>query len=329
VSEILFETPVRIHKYIMNNLIQAHAYNVINSFIDRVITGAKQYPEIFLWVARSLLTRVWDYEWLDYPREAMLLTYFRLMNELKRIETKGNRMKNMAVDILFDNEAAVLKDIVANMPQGFIGKIYDMLAGVTYIEESQRDRFFGIIRTRYPEFNVKTAIQTRETEEWKFDVEKILVSREGHARITQELNHMINTEMPMLTRELSGVSDVSGDIRENVEYNALMEKQTILKMAINKLEDELKKAEILDLEKVSTDTVNVGTSLVIEEVSTGDRTTYTLLGPWDADYEKRVLSYRSPIGMVLMGRKVEDVVELKLGEEVRSLKIISIGKYVS
>ncbi|TAL32715.1 MAG: transcription elongation factor GreA [Spirochaetes bacterium] len=328
VSEILFETPVRIHKYIMNNLIQNHAYNVINSFIDRVITGAKQYPEIFLWVARSLMSRVWDYEWLDYPREALLLTYFRLMNELKKIEAKGNRMKNMAVDILFDNEAAVLKEIVATMPQSFVGKVYDMLAGVSYIEESQRDRFFAIIRTRFPEFSVKTAVQARETEEWKFDVEKILVSREGYARITQELNHMINSEMPTLTKELAGVSDVSGDIRENVEYNTLMEKQTILKMAINKLENEIKKAEILDLEMVSTESVNVGTNIVVEEVATGEKNTYTLLGPWDADYEKRILSYRSPIGMVLLGRKPGEVVDLKLGEEVRALRIVAIEKYV-
>ena len=45
-----------------------------------------QYPEIFLWVARNLATRAWDYEWLDYSRESLLLTFFRLMMELKRIE---------------------------------------------------------------------------------------------------------------------------------------------------------------------------------------------------------------------------------------------------
>ena len=73
-AELLFETPVRIHKYIINNLIRAHAYKIINGFIDRVITGAKQYPEIFIWVARNLFSKQWDYDWLDYSRERLAVT---------------------------------------------------------------------------------------------------------------------------------------------------------------------------------------------------------------------------------------------------------------
>ncbi|MDY6969921.1 MAG: hypothetical protein SVR08_14865, partial [Spirochaetota bacterium] len=102
-SELLFETPVRIHKYIINILIRAHAYNIINNFIDRVITGAKQYPEIFFWVVKNILNKTWDYYWLDYSRERLILTYFRLLNELKKIEVKGNRLKNMYIDLLYDN----------------------------------------------------------------------------------------------------------------------------------------------------------------------------------------------------------------------------------
>jgi transcription elongation factor GreA len=121
VAELLFETPVRIHRYIFNNLIRAQAYNIINHFIERVITGARQYPEIFIWVAKNLFNRLWDYEWLDYSRKAMTITFFRLMNELKKLEQDGNRLKNMALESLFANEAFVLRDIIRENDRAFIG----------------------------------------------------------------------------------------------------------------------------------------------------------------------------------------------------------------
>lgn len=329
VSEFLFETPVRIHKYIINNLIRAHAFNNINNFIDRAITGAKQYPEIFLWVARNLLSKAWDYEWLDYSKEGLLLTYFRLMNELKKIETKGNRLKNISADILFDNDGQALKDIASTNSSAFLSKLYDILSGVSFVEESQRDKFYSLIKTKYPDFKTKAAGQPKEAEEWVPDVEKMFVSREGYDKVVNELNHMVTVEMTNLTRELAKASDVSGDIRENVEYNALMEKQAILKMAINNLEGQIKKAEVLNLDNISTDAVNIGTSVVVEEVKSGEKNTYTILGPWDADYEKKILSYRSPIGLALLGKKVSDEADLKTGDETRKLRIISIDKHRS
>ncbi len=330
VAEILFETPVRIHKYIINNLIRAHAYNIINGFIDRAITGAKQYPEIFLWVTRNLLTRAWDYEWLDYPREGLVLTLFRLMNELKKIESKGSRLKNMALDFLFDNEGAVIKDIAQSGSQPFLGKLYDILGSVPYAEDSQREKFLSAIKAKYPDFKTAASAQAVEaSEEWVLDVEKMFVSREGYDKTVGMLNRMVNVEMANLTRELAKVSDVSGDIRENVEYNTLMEKQVILKMAINKLEGEIKKAEVLDLEKVPIESVNIGTRVSVEDVKSGEKNSYTILGPWDADYEKRILSYRSPIARALLGRKTGDIIDMRFGDEVQKLRILSIGKHGS
>ncbi len=326
-AEILFETPVRIHKFIINSLIRAHTYNIINNFIDRAVTGAKQNPEIFLWVAKNLLSQAWDYPWLDYSYERLLLTFFRLMNELKKIETKGNRLKNITVDILFDNDGFVLKEIVARTQQAFLGKLYDMLKEVSYIEDVQKEKFLGYIKSTFPDFKLKVFQPGGESEEWVLDVEKIYISRQGYDRMVAALNQMVNVEMTNLSRELGKVSDVSGDIRENVEYNALMEKQAVLKMSINKLEGEIKKAEVVNLEQVPTDSVGVGTTVTVEDAKTGEKNDYSILGPWDADFEKRVLSYRSPIGLALLGKKAGDLVNLRQGDEVRKLKILTIEKY--
>ena len=325
VYEILFETPVRIHRYIINNLIRAQEFGVINQFIERAVTGVKQYPEIFLWVSRNLLTRAWDYDWLDYSRQELILTHFRLLNELKKIETRGNRLKNMVIDILFDNEEAVLRDIIKNNDVSFIRKIYDLFTGVPYVEESQVEKFYDLIIQEYPDF--KALPQGEGDEEISLDTEKLIVTQEGFDRKQEELNNMVNVELANLTKELAKVSDVSGDVRENVEYNTLMEKQTILKMSINKLENEIKKAEILDFNSVSTDKVDIGTTVRVKNLDDGTEDKFTILGPWDADFERKILSYRSPIAQELLGKKENEEINIKIGDEVRKLKMISIEKY--
>jgi transcription elongation factor GreA len=326
VSEILFETPVRIHKYIINNLIRAKAFNIINLFIDRVITGAKQNPEIFIWIAKNILSGTWDYYWLDYSRERLILTYFRLLNELKKIETKGNRLKNLTIEILIENDYETLKSIINQSSSSFLSKIYDLFKNVSFVEEAYVEKFFALIKAKLPEFNVTD--KKISDEEWETELEKLIVSREGFNRMQAELNRMVNVEIVNLSKDLAKASDVSGDVRENVEYNVLMEKQTILKMAINRLDNEIKKAEILNLDTVSTEKVNIGTKVNYIDLDTNENNTYVILSPWDADYEKRILSYRSPIAKAFLGKTVEDTVTLKTGEVFKNLKIISIEKLV-
>jgi transcription elongation factor GreA len=323
--ELLFETPVRIHKYIINILLRSHEYKTINLFIDRVIPGAKQYPDIFIWVARNIFTGAWKYDWLDYPEDNLVLTYFRLMNELKKIEVEGNRLKNTMFEILFDDNAEVLKKIVNRLDRTIVEKIFDIFENLPYIEDSQLEKFEEIVKSRFENIQEHHA---HVEDEWKIDVEKLIVTKEGYERKKAEFDHMVNVEMVSLSRELSAVSEASGDIRENVDYNALMEKQGVLKLAISRLDDDMKRADVLDVSKIGTESVSIGTRVNLEDVETGKAWNYTVLGPWDADFEKGILSYRSPIAKAMMGKKTGENVSLKIDDEDRNFRIVSIEKYI-
>lgn len=323
-SEFLFETPIRIHKYIFNNLIRSNSYSLINGFIERAIIGSKQHPEIFLWICRNIFSRTWDYEWLDFSREALVLAYFRLMNELKKIEIEGNRLKNSAIDILFDNDAQNLKNIVDQYDPAILRRIYELMVNVPYIEEHHGEKFLSIIREKYPDFN--TSAEDVE-EEAADDYDKMIVSEEGFEKMKSELDRLVNSEMVNITRELSLVSEASGDMRENVEYTALLEKQQTLKLAISRLDEDIKKAQVLDKQKISTDTVNIGTKVIYEDKDSGEVNDYIILGPWDADFENKILSYRSPIAKSFLGRNKGDEVEIRLGDETKTYLIKDIQHY--
>ncbi len=323
VYDILFELPVRIHKYIINTLIRTKNYEIINRFIKEVMSGERHIPEIMVWVGKNILSRTWDYEWLTIDRNSIILSFFRLLNELKKIETDSNRMKNMALDVLFDNEEFVIKDIVNNSDEGFLGKIYNIFDNLQYVEESQKEKLMAIINEKYSNFGM---VEVETAQDIEADGEKFIVSKKSYDRKKEELDRMVNVEMVNLSKELAKVAEVSGDLRENVEYTALLEKQSILKMAISKLDNDMKKVSIINMETVNTESVCTGIDVTLADMISGQKTSYSILGPWDADFEAGILSYRSPIAKSMLGKKIGDEVEFKIDDEKKKYKIVSIEK---
>lgn len=320
-ADILFETPVRIHKYIINLLIMEKAFRQINDFIEKVTAGAKQFPEVYLWVARNILQKNWVYEWLDYSHRRLVLTLFRVYHDLNKTETKGNRLKNQAYDLLFDDDMEILKEITASFTLDVLNRLFDMLKENKHVDESEVDKFAAMIKEKFPDFSPSD--DTKTMEESIDDDEQIIVTKENFDRKSAELNHLINTEMVRLQKELAKTSDVSGDLRENVDYNTLLEKQAVLKKSISNLDAELKHAKILTPKDVSTEEVSVGTRVSLA-VEGGDSMQIVLLGPWDTDYEKMILSYRSEVGRSLLKKKKGDRVKLRIGGMEREYSVQDI-----
>ncbi|HNX60158.1 MAG TPA: hypothetical protein PKK43_13745, partial [Spirochaetota bacterium] len=145
-TEILFETPIRIHRYVFNMLIRAHAYKDINSFIEKVIAGAKQSPEVTIWVAKNIFTDEWSYEWLDYSKERLTLSLFRLIHDIKRIETKGTRLKNTAQEFLLENDSEMFSMIISICGKVIAGRVYALVRGSELFTDGQLDRMLQIIK---------------------------------------------------------------------------------------------------------------------------------------------------------------------------------------
>jgi transcription elongation factor GreA len=321
-GNILFETPIRIHRYILSMLMRAHEYRVINSFIERIIAGAKQSPEIMLWVSRCIISGEWNYEWLDYSKPRLSVSLFRLIHDLKRIEIKGSRLKTIAQELVLSNDMAVFSNIIESSDAGLAAKIAVLAKGSELFTESQYEKMLAVIRRQYPDF--RPDVEVRNVDDIDYE-EIVVVTQAGFDRKSAEYNNMVNVEMTRLQKDLSENADATADMRENVDYNSLMEKQGILKQAIARLDAELKKARIIDFSQVDISSVNVGT-LVTVESSSGERLSYRILGPWDADYENGILSYRSPLARALLKKKTGD--EVRIPDSGVTYKVVSIEKIV-
>ena len=142
----------------------------------------------------------------------------------------------------------------------------------------------------------------------------LLVTRGGYETKQRELRHLIEMEIPLNSKEI-GVAMQKGDLRENAEYKAALEKQELLKSSASRLQEELQEAQIFDSGQVDDQTVSFGTTVRLTNVATGDNEHFTILGPWESDPARNVISYLSPLGAELWNHRPDDVLQFTINEK--------------
>ena len=112
-----------------------------------------------------------------------------------------------------------------------------------------------------------------------------------------------------------------GDLRENAEYKAAMERQSIVQARIMQVRQRLGEVESIDLSKIPTDRVAYGSSVVLFDLEKEEKITYRLVTTEESDPENGLISTVSPIGQALMGKEEGDEVRVKTPNGVRNFEI--------
>ena len=126
----------------------------------------------------------------------------------------------------------------------------------------------------------------------------LLVTRASFERKQQDLKRVIDVEIPENSKEI-GVAMAKGDLRENAEYKAALEKQEMLKVTASRLKEEVQQAQIFNENEVKTDKIAFGTRVALNNRKNGQAEEYVILGPWESNPSRNVISYLSPLGMAL------------------------------
>lgn len=153
----------------------------------------------------------------------------------------------------------------------------------------------------------------------------LLVSFESLDRRKAEYEELVNKRIPANVREIS-TARAHGDLRENFEYHAAKQMQSVLNSRKNDLERDLERARPTDFKGADTSAINIGTKVMVA-IEGGEERSMTMLGAWDGDPEKNIVSYLSEIGQALLGKVVGDVAEIHDTdtEELITVTISSIG----
>ena len=141
-------------------------------------------------------------------------------------------------------------------------------------------------------------------------MEKIPFTQVGLDRLKEELNSLKHTERQAVIKAIAEARE-HGDLSENAEYHAARERQSFIEGRITELEDVTSRAEVVDMSRLTGKTVTFGTEVVIADEVTDEESSYIIVGPYEADIEKRMVSTSSPIARALIGKAEGDLLKYR------------------
>jgi transcription elongation factor GreA len=135
----------------------------------------------------------------------------------------------------------------------------------------------------------------------------------------EKLQHELNVTLPAEIRK----AVEHGDLRENSEYKAALERQQFVQARLGQLRQRLSKLSSIDVNQIPPDKVGLGSEVIVEDEQ-GSKETYSLVFGDSVEYEEGHVSMSAPIGLALVGRAVGDTTVLKLPAMTRKLKIVGL-----
>ena len=127
------------------------------------------------------------------------------------------------------------------------------------------------------------------------------MTADGYARLEAELRHLKANERPAVIRAIAEARD-HGDLSENAEYHAAKEEQSHNEGRIAELEDKLARADVIDITKLSGDTIKFGATVTLVDEDTDKKAVYQIVGEVEADIKKGKISIASPLARALIGK---------------------------
>ncbi|MBO4941193.1 MAG: transcription elongation factor GreA [Clostridia bacterium] len=157
------------------------------------------------------------------------------------------------------------------------------------------------------------------------DNKQIMLTDEGLLKLEQELENL-KTKKRQEVAEKIKVARGFGDLSENSEYDAAKEEQAQVEARIVQLENMLKNAKVIDNDEIDLNVVSIGTRVTVFDEEFEEEIEYSIVGSTEADPDAFKISDESPVGRALIGKKIDDIVDVETPGGVIKFKILSINK---
>ncbi|HEY4953417.1 MAG TPA: GreA/GreB family elongation factor [Gemmatimonadaceae bacterium] len=136
----------------------------------------------------------------------------------------------------------------------------------------------------------------------------------------EKLQYELNVVLP---REIRRAVEM-GDLRENSEYKAALERQQLVQARLGQLRQRLSKLSSIDINQIPADKVGLGSRVVVKDEESGEHEAFSLVFGDSVEFEDGHVSMSSPIGLSLVGRSVGEITILRLPAKTRKLRIVEL-----
>ncbi|MFQ5971226.1 MAG: transcription elongation factor GreA [Alphaproteobacteria bacterium] len=152
---------------------------------------------------------------------------------------------------------------------------------------------------------------------------KVPMTSAGYRRLTEELKALKTVDRPAAIKAIAAARE-HGDLTENAEYLAARDRQSFVEGRISELEDTTKRAQIIDVSKISGRTIRFGAKVRLADEDTNERVSYQIVGEFETDIKSGRISINSPLARALIGRDVGDSVEVESPSGTRYYQVVSV-----
>ena len=149
------------------------------------------------------------------------------------------------------------------------------------------------------------------------------MTEEGYKKLVEEVNYLETVKRPEISRQIAEARD-KGDLSENAEYDAAKDAQGILEAKISQMKSVVARARIIDESQLSTETVQIMNKVTLLNAKTNQTMVYTLVSESEANLKQGKIAINTPIGKGLLGKKVGEIVEIKVPSGVMTFEIVNI-----
>jgi len=310
---------------ISRGLVEGGKTDELRQTLVLAVERPTQSPDLIAWLWRSRHTTgpmariLQGFEELDTARclEA-LLVMSNAVGHLHAVSGEERHLKVLetARADLTCNKADPLLEVIRESDRETLMKLRPLMVDNNGLNPALKSRLKLMLRAEHPE------MFTEQLKPWQ-DPGIIYTTEAGLRLIQASLNHIVEEEIPAVAKQI-GEAASHGDLSENSEWTAALEKRDQLASRATTMESELKQAKVIDLDMADSVTVNVGTRVTVREEGLDQDTVFTFLGPWDTDSERNILNYRAPLALAFMGAGVGETVEFGEDEDKRVWEVKNV-----
>jgi transcription elongation GreA/GreB family factor len=293
-----------------NLLVQEGKMPELKETLARLISQHTASSELLLWLAK---------EHTDAFADILGPEVFRAMlTAMERDQFNEKRSNRLREYILDDQE--LIHELTASADLEVMKDLTRTLQLSPVFDDMDKRSLLARIVKIFP------AVQSLISGEQTKQDASLIVSWESLERRKNEYDELCHKKLPANSKEIA-LARSYGDLRENHEYKAAKEMQKVLLRRKEELEVQIDRARGTDFSTARTDVVSVGTIVHAVDTSSNTRETFSVLGAWDSDPEKGIVSYLSPVAQALLNRKVGDEVEFEIHGARHRHRIESIEPY--
>lgn len=312
-SRVLPRCGRQMSEMIVRELLAAGCLDELTSALHQVLGHPTASPDVLGWLWRARHAETKQAEVLrgleGVTTEACLGAMLQLVDATGRMaavsdDRRLRKTLDQSLDTLALYDCEPIRGHVETLDRRGARALKNSLDQNGGLRASLKATIAAMIRGRYPEVFVEAA------KPWEEDV--FYTTERGLQLRQAELEHLVSDDLPAVAKQI-GEAASHGDLSENAEYTAALEKRDQITSNATRIENEVAQARVITREMTETDFVNVGTRVRLRDLVKGVEETLTFLGAWDSDPDSGILSYQAPLAMAFMGQQVGDQVEF--GEE--------------